>query len=254
MPTIIDASQFDKNLNSFAHQGPTEVGRICYFISSNQLYKLTEINLIDPSDEIDTCVTIHLVNHQSGDDDVMALRVDELYDDGNTESSIITTLLRESNETLNRLVGRIALRKYSLLNYANEYESAPQVAAVKVEREYQQRGIITASYLSLLNWYDYLVSDDYQTVSGAKIWANSLSVRADVQIYDGANECFCGILGPSAIGNDGFKPWCSAPLTNLHSWAPNLLQDQPQKFIVLVLSREFSPEVGYAKPFLRIGP
>lgn len=245
MPTIIDSSQFGKNLNSFAHKGRVKCGRICYFTTAHQLYKLTEVILIDSQDEIDLCVSIEIVKDDSGNEDCFSSIIDELEELDQTESEIVSFLLPKINQANNTTIGRIALKKNSIATYSGKYEDAMQVVAVKVKREYQQRGIVTSSYLCLLNWYDHLMSDDYQTVGGARIWANSLSVIVDVQVYDVANECYYGVLHPGGVSHTGFVPWNSGNASNLHGWHPNALRENPKKFIVLVISNEYTVEIGY---------
>ena len=210
------------------------------------MYKLTEHKLIGYQSDIHTYVTIDIVLCEGYDEDSMFLMIDNLFERGLEEKSTIRWLLQIRDTYTTKLVGRIALRCADFINHDGNTVVTSQIAGVKIERQYQQRGITTHSYFAMSKWYGYLVSDFDQTVPGAKIWANSLLLHADVSVYDCEAQKFRGRLGTYGVSSQGFIVWNSARVTNLNGWQPNRLQEIVNKFTILVLSKDRAPDIGLA--------
>lgn len=88
--------------------------------TSDALYKLSQLELIEPADEIHTYIPIDRVG--AADEDV----IKHLFDSGYLD------------ETRNVVAGRIALRSYYFSDDADIEVEALQIAGVKVERGFQQ--------------------------------------------------------------------------------------------------------------------
>ncbi|WP_147200828.1 hypothetical protein [Pantoea sp. CCBC3-3-1] len=251
-PTLIASSLFHKNIGKFAHEGDTCLVRFGYLFTDQALYKLSQLELIEPEDEIHTYITIEQVGASDGNAGRISDTIIDMTFDDASDEEIIKRLLNSGfiDESNNIDAGRIALRSYSFTDDNGDEVAAPQVAGVKVERAFQQQGLSSRAYMFLLNWYEHLVCDDDQTVQGAKIWAARLYDICDVQIYNAKGQIFEGRLGERGEGGKGperkgFLPWNKSTLVDLSHWAPNEVQKTVQKFIVLMISRDTSPPVGY---------
>ncbi|NIF22271.1 hypothetical protein [Candidatus Pantoea multigeneris] len=245
-PTLVLGSSFDKDISKFAHEGETCFVRSGYLFTNIALYKLTQLRLVDPEDEIHTYVTIERVG--AADDDYEAI-TDVILDmkDDASDAEIVEHLLGSGllDEAKSQPAGRIALRDYHFTDDDGKAVVAPQVAGVKVERSFQQQGLSSRAYIFLLNWFEHLVCDDDQTVQGAKIWAVRLYDICDVRIYNAKGQVFEDRLSDLGVGAKGFLPWNKGMLVDLSGWTPNEIQKNVQKFIVLIISRDTSPQVGY---------
>lgn len=245
-PTLVSPSSFDKDIGKFAHQGETCFVRYGYLFTNLALYKLTQLKLVDHKDEVHTYVTIDRVGAANND---YAAITDVILDmqDGASEVEIVEHLLTSGllDESNNEPAGRIALRDYYFTDDNGEEVVAPQVAGVKVERPFQQQGLSSRAYMFLLNWFEHLVCDDDQTVQGAKIWAVRLYDICNVRIYNAKGQVFEDRLSELGVGAKGFLPWNKGMLVDLNGWTPNEVQKTVQKFIVLIISRDTSPPIGY---------
>lgn len=246
-PTLIASSSFDKNIGKFAHEGETCLRRFGYLFTSDALYKLSQLELIEPEDEIHTYITIDRVGAADDDYARITKAIIKLTAQDDSDEEVIRHLFDSGylDETKNMPVGRIALRTYHFLDDAGCPVEAPQIAGVKVERGFQQQGLTSRSYMFLLNWYEHLVCDEEQTVKGAKIWANSLYDQCHVRIYNGKGQVFEDRLSELGVGAKGFLPWNKGMHVDLSGWHPNEIQLTVQKFIVLIISRNTTPLVGF---------
>lgn len=246
-PTLIPSSSFDKNIGKFAHKGETCLCRFGYLFTTDALYKLSHLKLIDPEDEIHTYITIDRVG--AADDNYVRITkaIAELAEQDASDEEVIRHLFDSGylDETKNVVAGRIALRSYYFKDDAGVEVNAPQIAGVKVERKFQHQGLTSRSYMFLLNWYEHLVCDEEQTVNGAKIWANTLYYHCDVRIYNGKGQVYEDRLSDLGVGAKGFLPWNKGMHVDLSSWSPNQIQLTVQKFIVLIISRSTTPLVGF---------
>ncbi|AUX74199.1 hypothetical protein [Erwinia pyrifoliae] len=245
-PTLIASSFFNKNIGEFAHQGETRFVRFGYMVAATSLFKLTELELIAPEDDIHTYITIEQVGGTYGNQTAVSEKILDLKDDGISEAEIIGHLLASEllDENANIHAGRIALRSYCFVEDGNEV-SCNQVAGVGVEEAFQKKGISSRAYLFLLNWFEHLVCDDTQTIPGAKIWAGTLIRACEVRIYNENGHVFEDVLGELGKGrNRGFLPWNKGMLTDVSTWQPNEVRPTAQKYIVLVISRDTSLTVG----------
>lgn len=245
MAPTLDSS-YAKDLSEFPHQGETRVARFGFLINEASLFKISEIDIIEPEDDI--CLYILMEQVGAHDQDKLMAFILDKADDNVPENEIIKELLNSDliDESKNSTAGRIALREYSFRENGVEIESY-QVAGVETVRALRQRGLCYRTYLFLLHWYEHLVCDDKQTIPGAKIWAGPLMRSGDVRIYNAKTETFEDILGEYGMGkNTGFLPWNKGLLLDpeLGPWLPNKLQVTVQKFIVLIISRCTRPPLG----------
>ena len=249
-PTLIASSLFDKNIGKFAHEGETCLLRFGYLITDDALYKLSQLELVDPEDEIHTYITIECVGAADDDKARITKTIAKMVDEDASDEEIIKHLLGSGyvDESKNVDAGRIALRSYFFTDDAGQEVEAPQVAGVKVERAFQQQGLSSRAYMFILNWFDHLVCDEEQTVPGAKIWAGRLYDQCDVRIYNGKGQVFEDRLSELGVGAKGFLPWNKGMLVDLSGWTPNEIQQKVQKFIVLIISRHTSPPIGFCPP------
>lgn len=243
-PTLDSA--YSKDLSEFPHPGNTCVARFGFLINEASLFKISEIDIIAPEDDI--CLYVLMERVGSQNQGHLSEFILDRGDDGASEAEIIEELLRSGmlDESQNTVAGRIALREYSFIEYGNEI-SCYQVAGVETVKALRQRGLCYRSYLFLLQWYEHLVCDDTQTIPGAKIWAGPLMRTGDVRIYNAKTEAFEDVLGEYGEGkNTGFLPWNKGLLLTpeLGSWLPNKVQVTVQKFIVLIISRNTRTPVG----------
>lgn len=246
-PTLISSSSFHKNIGKFAHEGETCLLRSGYLFTRDALYKLCQLELIEPEDEIHTYITIERVGAAEDDYARITLTILKMVDDDASDEEIIKHLLASSylDHTKNVAAGRIALRSYYFIDDAGNEVEAPQIAGVKVERPFQQQGLSSRAYMFLLNWYEHLVCDEEQTVQGAKIWATGLYDQCNVRIYNGKGQVFEDRLSELGVGAKGFLPWNKGMLVDLSGWKPYEVQQTVQKFIVLIISQNTTPAVGF---------
>lgn len=245
-PTLIHSSSFDKDIGKFTHEGETCLVRYGYLFTNIALYKLSQLKLIEPEDEIHTYITIERVGAVNNDYGAITDLILDMKDDA-TEAELVEHLLNSGllDNASSTPAGRIALRDYYFIDDSGIEVVAPQVAGVKVERAFQQQGLSSRAYMFLLNWFEYLVCDDDQTVQGAKIWAVRLYDLCDVRIYNNKGQVFEDRLSELGVGAKGFLPWNKGMLVDLSGWTPNQVQSTVQKFIVLIISRDTCPQVGY---------
>lgn len=246
-PTLIASSLFDKNIGKFAHKGETCLIRFGYLFTDDALYKLSQLELIEPENEVHTYITIDCVGAADHSTARITKTIAKMSGEDASDEEIIRHLLSSGylDETKNVKAGRIALRSYYFIDDAGQEVEAPQVAGVKVERPFQQQGLSSRAYMFILNWFEHLVCDEEQTVQGAKIWAGRLYDQCNVRIYNGKGQVFEDRLSELGVGAKGFLPWNKGMLVDLSGWTPNEVQQKIQKFIFLIISRNTSPPIGY---------
>ncbi|URR14399.1 hypothetical protein LT980_07375 [Citrobacter portucalensis] len=245
MAPTLDKS-YEKDLSEFPHKGEIRNLRYGYILNEASLFKITEIEIIEPEDDNVRYILIELVG--ADDHDVVGEFILDSDDNDINEQDTIRNLLSSGllDETKNTVAGRISLRNYSFVEN-NEDIDCYQVSGVETIRSRRQRGLCNKSYLFLLNWYEHLVCDDKQTIPGAKIWAGPLVRTGEVRIYNEKGMVFEDVLGDFGRGkNTGFLPWNKGTLQeyDLGPWLPNELQKTVQKFIVLIISRSTRSPVG----------
>lgn len=83
-----------------------------------------------------------------------------------------------------------------------------------------------------------MISDDLQTVYGAKIWANGMIQIGRVQVYDDSQKHFVDVLTQGGVGVGGFKPWDALRLSEqqISQWNPNELSIDPTDQILAIVS------------------
>ncbi|HBB8621987.1 TPA: hypothetical protein J2L16_001800 [Escherichia coli] len=237
---------YSKNLYEFPHRGETRVSRFGYLINEASLFKISEITIIEPDDDI--CLYILMEKVGARDQGELMDFILDRGEDGMSDSDIIQAILRSDmlDQSRNTTAGRIALREYTFIEDGVEIDCY-QIAGVETERAIRQRGLCNLTYRFLLHWYEHLVCDYNQTIPGAKIWAGPLMRTGDVRIYNAKTETFEDVLGEYGMGKEtGFLPWNRGLLLDpeLSSWLPNKVQVNVQKFIVLIISRKTRTPVG----------
>jgi hypothetical protein len=237
---------YAKDLSEFPHQGETRNLRYGFLINEASLFKISEIDILDPEDDIRLYVLIERVG--DANPDALGEYILDSGDKGLSEQDTIRELLKSDliDESKNSIAARIALREYTFVDNGLGVDCY-QVAGVETERALRQRGLCNRTYLFLLNWYEHLVCDDKQTIPGAKIWAGPLVRSGEVRIYNEKGMVFEDVLGDFGRGkNTGFLPWNKGMLQSydLGSWQPNQVQVVVQKFIVLIISRSTRTPVG----------
>lgn len=243
-PTLIES--YIKDLSEWPHDGATRLTRFGFFLVSTYLIKVSEHQIVEPKDDIVRYITIEQVGTKMSDADLGNFILD-LEEDGVDEKSIIRAILNQDiiDYTDNVTVARVGLRNYSFLENGRSIDCF-QVAGAYTQPRDHRKGIMSRTYLFLLNWYDHLVCDDRQTIPGAKIWAGPMVRAGDVRIYNEKGETFEDVLGEKGIGRyTGFLPWNKGLVYSTASWEPNALQKTVQNFIVLIMSRDNCLKVGY---------
>ncbi|MBJ8401656.1 MULTISPECIES: hypothetical protein [Citrobacter] len=245
MAPTLDSS-YEKDLSEFPHKGETRNLRFGYILNEASLFKITEIEIIEPEDDNVRYIMIERVG--ATDHDAVGEFILDSDDADISEQDTIRNLLDSDmlDETKNTVAGRIALRSYSFVENSRDIDCY-QVSGVETTRALRQRGLCNKSYLFLLNWYEHLVCDDKQTIPGAKIWAGPLVRTGEVRIYNEKGMVFEDVLGDFGRGKStGFLPWNKGTLQeyDLGPWRPNELQKTVQKFIVLIISRCTRSPVG----------
>ncbi|ECJ4341303.1 hypothetical protein BTG06_18895, partial [Salmonella enterica subsp. enterica serovar Concord] len=107
-PTLDTA--YSKDLSEFPHQGETRVARFGFLINEASLYKISEIEIIEPEDDICLYVSMERVGaHDQGDLSEFIL---DRADEDAPEEEIIKEALQSGllDESKNTIAGRIALR------------------------------------------------------------------------------------------------------------------------------------------------
>lgn len=244
-PTLI--LRYSKDLSEWPHPGDTRFVRCGYFLTSRFLFKISEHEILPPfEDEIRRYIVIERIGSRVSEAR-LSTEILDLEDDGKTEQEIIQTLLKSTliDHSKNTVAARIGLKDYSFVDTSGRIECY-QVAGAFTMPSAHRKGIMSRSYLFLLNWYDHLVCDDMQTIPGAKIWAGPLIRGGEVRIYNENGEVFEDVLGEKGIGrHTGFLPWNRGRVSDVSGWRPNELQTTIQKFIVLIISRSTSLKIGF---------
>ncbi len=243
-PTLIES--YTKDLREWPHTGATLFVRSGYLLASTSLFKVSEHEILAPEDDIIRYILIERVGARIGDVELSNLILDH-EDDGLDEQSTIQELFRAGiiDQTQNVTAGRVGLRNYSFVEDGQRIDCF-QVAGAYIQPKSHRKGIMSMTYLFLLNWYEHLVCDDMQTIAGAQIWAGPMVRAGEVRIYNEKGESFEDVLGEKGIGrHTGFLPWNKGRMFDTSPWDPNKLQTTVQKFIVLIISRDSCQRIGF---------
>lgn len=119
-PTLDSA--YSKDLSEFPHKGETRVVRFGFLINEASLYKISEIEIIEPEDDICLYVSMELVGARDQGD--LSEFILDRADEDAPEEEIIKEVLQSGllDENKNTIAGRIALREYSFVEDGNEIE------------------------------------------------------------------------------------------------------------------------------------
>ncbi|HGY8412747.1 TPA: hypothetical protein ACNTHC_005290, partial [Escherichia coli] len=101
---------YSKNLYEFPHRGETRVSRFGYLINEASLFKISEITIIEPDDDI--CLYILMEKVGARDQGELMDFILDRGEDGMSDSDIIQAILRSDmlDQSRNTIAGRIALR------------------------------------------------------------------------------------------------------------------------------------------------
>lgn len=119
-PTLDSA--YSKDSSEFPHKGETRVVRFGFLINEASLYKISEIEIIEPEDDICLYVSMELVGARDQGD--LSEFILDRADEDAPEEEIIKEVLQSGllDENKNTIAGRIALREYSFVEDGNEIE------------------------------------------------------------------------------------------------------------------------------------
>lgn len=243
-PTLIES--YRKDLSEWPHTGDTRSVRFGFLLASRSLFKISEHEIIAPEDDVVRYILIERIGANIPDVELSNMILD-YEDDGLNEQDIIQELLRSGvvDEANNVTTGRVGLRNYSFVEDGQDIDCF-QVAGAYIQPTSHRKGIMSRTYVFMLNWYEHLVCDDMQTIPGARIWAGPMIRAGEVRIYNENGGSFEDVLGEKGIGrHNGFLPWNRGRLFDTSQWDPNQLQTTVQKFIVLIISRGTCLRIGF---------
>jgi hypothetical protein len=186
------------------------------------------------------CLTVTIVGGQ--DNDWLRELVADHLDNGGTEAEAIQLVhgavgSAESDEF--DQVARFVYRDFLFRTQAGQ-DIGIQIKGAFAQPTKEKRAMARTVYAFLLNWYRHVISDDHQTVYGAKIWAKGMLEVGRVQVYDDSQKHFVDILTQGGIGKGGFKPWDALQLNEqeISQWNPNALSIDPADQILAIISAE----------------
>lgn len=236
-PSIIVS--YTKDLNSFPDCDFRIKHRVGYLISPVfDVLRLTEWKLTNSPEKYSYCVTVSIVG---GEDNawLRELALDLRLDDKSEEDVIhyIRGLVGESEDDHETQIARFVYKDFLFRTRAGT-ETGIQIKGAFVQPSKEKKAITRTVYAFLLNWYRHIISDNHQTVYGAKVWASGMLQVGRVQVYDDTQKHFVDILAQGGIGIDGFKPWDALRLTEqqISHWNPNALSIDPADKILAIAS------------------
>lgn len=236
-PSIIVG--YSKNLNSFPECSSRTKNRVGYLVSPVfDVLCLTEWILVDSPYKY--CLTVSIV----GGDDNGWLREHAIdrYQEGDSEEEIIESVRRsvgyEEDDDAPQ-VARFVYRDFIFRTQAGN-DIGVQIKGAFVEPTKEKKAMARTVYAFLLNWHRHVISDDHQTVYGAKIWAHGMIQVGRVQVYDDGQRQFVDVLTQGGVGIGGFKPWDALVLNEqqISEWNPNALSIDPADQILAIISSD----------------
>lgn len=233
-PSIIVG--YSKNLDSFPECCSRIKNREGYLISPvYDVLRLTEWKLVDSPYAY--CVTVSIVG---GEDNEWLREIAlELYLEGHSEEDIIDKIraLVGKVENDDKQIARFVYRDFIFRTQAGN-DCGIQIKGAFVEATKEKKAMARTVYAFLLNWHRHVISDDHQTVYGAKIWASGMIQVGRVQVYDDSQKHFVDILTQGGVGVGGLKPWDALLLNEqqISHWNPNALSIDPADQILAIIS------------------
>ncbi|WP_338557157.1 hypothetical protein [Erwinia sp. E_sp_B04_7] len=234
-PSIV--SGYSKNLDIFPDCISRQKNRVGYLVSPvYDVLRLIEWKLT--GSPYAYCVTVSIVG---GEDNgwLRELALDRSLE-GDTEEEIvhyIRVTVGEDEDDEDKQVARFVYRNFLFRTKAGN-DAGIQIKGAFVEPAKEKRAMARTVYAFLLNWHRHVISDDHQTVFGAKIWANGMIQSGRVQVYDASQKHFVDILTQGGEGIGGFKPWDALLLSEqqISHWNPYALSIDPADQILAIVS------------------
>ncbi|GAL58881.1 hypothetical protein EV102420_13_01380 [Pseudescherichia vulneris NBRC 102420] len=168
--------------------------------------------------------------------------------DGQSEQEVIAELLDSGME---KDEDDTVIARFTYLPFGFQDSQGPQqgmqITGAFVKPGYDKKGLSSAVYGFLLNWYEHIVCDNKQTVPGAKIWARGMLTVGRVQIYNARIPKFVDVLAKGGIGCGNVKPWDGLNLTQaqLADWGGNHLNHETCINVVNIISaRDKNVQIG----------
>lgn len=164
----------------------------------------------------------------------------ELRLDDESEENVIhciRSIVGESEDDDEIQIARFVYKDFLFRSRAGT-ETGIQIKGAFVQPSKEKKTMARTVNAFLLNWYRHIISDNHQTVFGAKIWASGMLQVGRVQVYDDTQKHFVDILAQGGIGIDGFKPWDALRLSEqqISHWNPNALSIDPADKILAIVS------------------
>jgi hypothetical protein len=232
---------YSKNLTEFPNCTSRIKNRVGYLVSPVfHVLRLTEWLLEGSSYKY--CLTVSIVGGQGEDSDWLRELVADHLDDGGTEEEAIQLVrdavgVAESDD--DEQVARFVYRDFIFRTQAGQ-DIGIQIKGAFAQPTKEKRAMARTVYAFLLNWHRHVISDDHQTVYGAKIWAKGMLEVGRVQIYNDSQKQFVDILTQGGVGEGGFKPWDALQLNEqeISQWNPNALSIDPADQILAIISAD----------------
>lgn len=234
-PSIIVG--YSKNLNEFPECASRKKNRVGYLVSPVfDILRLTEWLLEGHQHKY--CLTVSIVGGQDNEW-LRELAADHL-DEGGTEEEVIKIVrdaVGDCEDDDDKQVARFVYRDFIFRTQTGN-DMGIQIKGAFVEPTKEQKAIARTVYGFLLNWHRHVISDDHQTVYGAKIWAKGMIEVGRVQVYDDSQKHFVDVLTQGGIGIGGLKPWDALMLNEqqISHWNPNALSIDPADQILAIVS------------------
>ncbi|MEB5924634.1 hypothetical protein [Franconibacter daqui] len=235
-PSIIVG--YSKDLSEFPECESREKNRVGYLVSPVfDVLCLTEWKLTGSPYKY--CLTVSIVGGE--DNGWLRELAFEHIDDGGTEEEAVTLVRgavgHNGDDDEAEQVARFVYRDF-MFRAQTGNDIGIQIKGAFVQPTKEKKAMARTVYGFLLNWHRHIISDDHQTVYGAKIWAKGMIEVGRVQVYDDSQKHFVDILTQGGVGIGGFKPWDALLLNEqqISHWNPNALSIDPADQILAIVS------------------
>lgn len=228
---------YSKDLTEFPECSSRTKNRVGYVVSPVfHVLRLTEWILEGSPHKY--CLTASILGGQ--DNDWLRELVADHLDEGGTEKEaiqLVRAALGGGESDDERQVARFVYRDFLFRTLAGQ-DVGIQIKGAFAEPTKEKRAMARTVYAFLLNWHRHVISDDHQTVYGAKIWAKGMLEVGRVQVYDDSKKQFVDVLTQGGVGVGGIKPWDALLLSEqqVSQWNPNALSIDPADQILAIIS------------------
>lgn len=235
-PSLI--ADYKKVLSDFPEHDKREKIRVGYTVGSDfSVLRLTEWALTGSS--YPYCLTVSVVGAPDNEWlQEIAIEMDASDNDEEEIIGYIRALVGAEPEDDDGIqIARFVYRDF-LFRSQQGHHSGVQIKGAFVDPSKEKKGLARLVYGFLLNWHEHIISDDHQTVYGAKIWAVGMLKVGRVQVYDNIKSDFVDVLTEGGIGINGFKPWDAMMLkeAQLKHWNPMAISIDPSSQILAIIS------------------